>query len=369
MTEPEHAQHPMVSQSLALRVGLGVSVIVLIALTAPFIAWLVPAAWLSNAVQPWLVPLAKKLGGSHAAAVVTLSLLLLIVGPIAALVGSLLMDAVQLGAQLGSSETGRGALAQLVSPDGAPDTTFDLPTLMAVIERHGERAVELAGTLAGIGAEVALGLFVFFSAAYALLVNGPAAWKWTLAHAPLYDDGLERLRLAFHETGRGLFVGIGLTGLLQAGVATIAYVALGVPRALVLGLVTFLASVLPTIGTALVWVPITIGLAITGRTTAAIILALVGIVVVSSIDNILRPMLTRFGQLDLPTFVLLIAMLGGLAILGTSGLFLGPLLARLAVEIIRMAREAGLIGEAASRKSVVVSNTIVVGEPAQDRRL
>jgi predicted PurR-regulated permease PerM len=104
--------------------------------------------------------------------------------------------------------------------------------------------------------------------------------------------------------------------------------------------------VLPTIGTALVWVPICIGLALTGRTTAALILALVGIIVVSSIDNLLRPMLTRFGQLQLPTFVLLIAMLSGLALMGPAGLFLGPLLARMSVEIVRMAREAGLVGDA-----------------------
>ncbi len=58
---------------------------------------------------------------------------------------------------------------------------------------------------------------------------------------------------------------------MQAGIATIAYLALGVPRPLVLGLVTFFASVLPTVGAALVWVPVpvSIALAMTGRTTSA----------------------------------------------------------------------------------------------------
>ena len=354
----------MVSASLALRVGLGVAVVALVALATPFIAWLVPAAWLTTAVHPWMTALSRKLGprklgGPRAAAIVTLSLLLLILGPIMALAGSLLMDAIQLGGQLGSSPSGRDALARLVSPDGGEAMSFDITAMMSVIERHGARALELAGMLAGIGAEVALGLFVFFSAAYALLVNGGSAWRWTLEHAPLDNKKLERLRLAFHETGRGLFIGIGLTGLLQAGIATTAYLALGVPRALVLGLVTLLASVLPTIGTALIWVPISIALAITGRPTAAIILALIGVVVVSSIDNILRPLLTRFGQLDLPTFVLLIAMLGGLALFGASGLFLGPLLARLAVEIVRMAREEGLVGDTTATVTTTVTTTVV----------
>ena len=347
MADPDPSPQPMISAPLALRVGLAAALLVLVALTAPFIAWLVPAAWLAYAVQPWLPPLAKKLGGPRAAAILTLTLLVLILGPMVALLGSLTFDAIDLGAQLGSSPTGRDALSRLVSGDGQ-STEFDVGALLAIVERHGARALELAGTLAGIGAEIALGLFVFFSAAYVLLVDGPAAWKWTVAHAPLDEAGLDRLARAFHETGRGLFVGIGLTGLLQATIATIAYFALGVPRALVLGLVTFFASVLPTIGTALVWVPVCIGLAITGRTTAALILAVVGVIVVSSIDNLLRPMLTRFGRLELPTFVLLISMLSGLAFLGASGLFLGPLMARLSVEIVRMAREAGLVGETQS---------------------
>lgn len=350
MAERPSAQ-PMISAQLALRVGFAAALVVLVTLTAPFVAWLVPAAWLANAVQPWLHPLAKRLGGPHAAAVLTLLLLVLILGPLAVLVGSLSLDAIQLGTQLGSSPSGRDALAELVSPEGSESAGMDLAALFDLVERHGARALALAGTVAGVGAEVALGIFVFFSASYVLLVDGPAAWKWTCAHAPLDEPGLERLRLAFHETGRGLFVGIGLTGLVQAAIATIAYFALGVPRALVLGLVTFFASVLPTIGTALVWVPVSIGLAITGRPTAAIILAVVGIVVVSSIDNVLRPALTRFGRLELPTFVLLIAMLGGLAVLGTSGLFLGPLLARLSVEVVRMAREAGLVGESGNTPS------------------
>lgn len=333
----------------ALRVALPIALAALVALALPFLGPLVLAAWLAAAMRPALASLAKRLGGrSRAAAFLTLSFLVAVLGPALALVGSLSMDALQLGRRLAGSRSGREALAQLVSSDDTSGAmTFDLAAAASMIERHGTRALDLAGALAGIGTELALGLLVFFGAAYALLVDGPAAWTWTLRHAPIDPRGLERLRAAFHETGRGLFVGIGLTGVVQAAMATIAYVALGIPRAFVLGLVTLLASVVPTVGTALVWLPISIALAIAGRTTAALTLAMVGVLVVSSIDNVLRPVLTRWGHLELHTFVLLIAMLGGLALLGTSGIFLGPLIARLAVEIVRMARDAGLVGRAA----------------------
>jgi predicted PurR-regulated permease PerM len=341
----------------ALRVGLVIALVVLVLLVLPFLSWLVLAAWLAAAMRPWLAVLARRLGGrSRAAALLTLAFFVALVGPVVALVGSLSIDAAQLGQQLASSASGREALARLVVSDDASANTFDPTAFFTMLEHHGARAIELASAVAGIGAEVTVGLFIFFSASYFLLVEGPAAWRWTILHAPVEPQGLERLRKAFHETGRGLFFGIGVTSLMQAGVATVAYLALGVPRALVLGVVTLFASVLPTIGTALVWVPVSIALAMTGRATAALVLAAVGVLVVSSIDNVLRPILTRRGDLELHPFVVLIAMLGGLALMGAAGLFLGPLLARMAVEIVRMAREAGLVGGAAARDASALAS-------------
>lgn len=345
---PEEHVQPM-RPDRALQLGLWVALASLALLALPFTAPLVLAAWLAAALRPWLARLSKRLGGRHrAAAVLTLLFFLALMTPLTFIGISLGVEAVQLAGRLASSESGRDALADLVSSDETTGLSFDPSAVAAMVERYGARAFELAGSVAGTVAELTLDVFVFLTAAYVLLVDGPGAWAWTRAHAPVDSAGLERLRLAFHETGRGLFVGIGLTGLAQAGVATVAYLALGIPRALVLGLVTLFASILPTVGTALVWVPVCIGLLVTGRTTAALILGVVGAVVVSGIDNVLRPLLSRYGHLSLPSLVLLIAMLGGLSLLGTSGLFLGPLIARLAVEVVKMARDRGIVGERTS---------------------
>lgn len=335
----------------ALQLALWVALGALFVLVLPFSAPLVLAAWLAAALRPWSSRLAEVLGGKRrAAGIVTVLALVVIVAPLGAIVASLALDATQLGRRLAASSSGRDALAQLVSSDeDAAPGSLDWPAMLAMAERYGSRALDLAGSIADIGGALAIGVFVFFSAAYFFLVEGPAGWAWVRQHAPVDGRHLERLRGAFMETGRGLFVGIGLTGLVQAGIATIAYIALGVPRALVLGAATLLASILPTIGTALVWLPITVALAVTGRTTAALVLAVVGVVVVGGIDNVLRPLFTRSGRLALHPFVLLMAMLGGLALFGASGLFLGPLIARLAVEIVRMAEERGLVGTSEPR--------------------
>ena len=182
---------------------------------------------------------------------------------------------------------------------------------MTLVREHGAEAARILGGLAGAASEALVGLFIFFYAVYVFLIDGPTYYRWLEEHAPIEATPTRRLVGAFHETGRGLFIGVALTGLAQGVVATIAYLALGVPRALVLGLLTCLTSIIPSVGTALVWVPVAIGLALAGKVVPAIIMGVVGVVVIASVDNILRPMFARFGKLELSTFVLLTSISEG----------------------------------------------------------
>jgi predicted PurR-regulated permease PerM len=122
-------------------------------------------------------------------------------------------------------------------------------------------------------------------------------------------------------------------------VATAIYASLGVPNSILLGLLTGALSFFPGLGTALVWIPIAVILAVTGHVVRAVILAVLGMGVISTIDNVLRPFLARAGQLKLPVAVVFVSMLGGLLLVGGWGLLLGPLLVRLAVEAFAIARE------------------------------
>jgi len=93
-------------------------------------------------------------------------------------------------------------------------------------------------------------------------------------------------------------------------------------------LITFCFSVIPAVGTAIVWVPVTIGLALTGRDGAAIILAICGIALIGTIDNFVRPFLTRRGRLQLPTYIVLVSMFAGVMVIGAWGLLVAPLAVR-----------------------------------------
>jgi predicted PurR-regulated permease PerM len=298
-------------------------------LLAPMIPAVMMALWLGAFARTAHRPLTRALGGRiRLAAALTLIAVSVVVVPFVLLITSLAIDAVDLVDHLLASERGKEVLERLVAPEdpAAPGTSSVLDLLL----RHKERSWALLQEVAVTATRIVIALFVILAGTYAFLVEGERWYRWVEAHAPISPALLDRLRDAFFETGRGLFIGIGGAGLIQSAIATIAYLALGVPRPLELGLLTFCFSIIPAIGTALVWIPIAGGLALAGRHEAAFILVAVGVLVIGTVDNLVRPLLARWGRLQLPTYVVLISMFAGVLAIGAWGLLVAPLAVRLA---------------------------------------
>lgn len=215
--------------------------------------------------------------------------------------------------------------------------------LLGFAQQYGAGVWQVARTILGAALALLVGVIIFLFGVYEFLVEGPRIARWMHDHSPIPTRHLSRLTSAFRETGRGLFIGVGLTALAQGLGAMIGYFALGIPQAAVLGLLTCVAALLPPFGSGLVWAPVTAGLVLTGRPGAAMVMAAIG-VIVSTADNFLRPVLARFGNLEMSTFLLLLATLGGIAVFGAWGLVLGPLVVRLAIEGMRMLKEERWIG-------------------------
>lgn len=291
------------------------------------------AVWSAIVAQPlhaWLVRRVNRRSG--AAAALTVLLVLAVLAPIVILGLSLLSSAIQLLESLRGSAGARGALDALLAAEPALSRgDLGVQQVVEVVRRHGGSAANAARTIFGATASAAIGLLVFVFGFYACLVDGRRAHAWFLEHSPLSRAHTMRLVAAFVETGRGLLLGVGLTALFQGTLATIGYVLIGVPQALVLGLVTVFAALVPSVGTGLVWVPVAIALFVADRMSAGIAMLVVGSVI-SIADNFVRPVLSRYAHLNLPTFVLFAAMLGGIAMFGPWGLLAGPLFVRLAVE-------------------------------------
>ena len=314
----------------------------------PFLPWMVLALWLGLYGRRVHEPLTRRLGGrAGLSAWITVSLLLVLVIPIAIVVTTIVFDAIALVEWLIQSEEAKAVLIKLVQKsnrpadiDSAREAIGTASGIVDVLMAQGDRAWSIFKSVAGMATRFVVGMLVMVTGIYGILVEGRGWYEWLEKHTPLAPAHFRRFGEAFMETGRGLWWGIGGAGLMQSIVATIAFIALGVPSAVALGALTLMFSVIPAIGTAIVWVPVAAGLALTGRPVAALSLAIVGVAVIATIDNLARPWLAHRGKLQLPTWVVLVSMFGGVELVGGWGLLLGPLIVRLAKEALVISREA-----------------------------
>jgi predicted PurR-regulated permease PerM len=318
----------------------------LVALTAAtlYVCWplwpaLVLAAWTAHLAKPLLMRLERSLRGRRrAAAALSLLLSIGLALPLTSLLLGVVSGARELAHLVDQQPSAKRALESIATGPESPTGQLprDLPSAIDLLERYGTQALGLLRSVAGAAANGAIGVGVYFGAAYVFLVNGQELWGWAKRHSPLPPAQLERFASAFHETGRGLLVGVGLTSATQGVVATLAYLVLDVPRWWVLGPITGLASLLPVVGSALVWGPIATGLFLSGHALRGALLVAVGIGLISVADNLLQPLYARAGSLRMPTSLLFIAIFGGLFAFGTWGALLGPLIVRLWLEALAL---------------------------------
>ena len=327
-------------ESAERSVMAGLVVVVTVAsflLLWPLLPWILFAIWAGTLARPLHTWLGNHLGQRPrlAAAVATLGLVLL-VAPVIVLLASLTDDAVALVRRAVATDRVQNLLHALGSRNGSDAGSTDIAGL---ILSQGGRAWSLAQQIAGTAARVLIGLVIAIGGLYSVLVDGSRWYAWLEAHALVSTTTFRRLAGALVETGRGLFFGILGAGFAQAVVATGLYVALGVPQPYALGLLTLACSIIPAVGTSIVWLPVSIALAVSGHDVAAIVLLACGFLVIGTIDNFVRPYLIRRGHLQLPTFIVALAMFGGVATLGPRGVILGPLILRLAKEVLSIVRE------------------------------
>jgi predicted PurR-regulated permease PerM len=322
---------------------------------AAYVCWplwpsLVLAAWTADLTRPLLVRLECRLKGRRrAAAVLSLLLFLVLVLPLVGVLLGVLSGAQELAQLVRQQASAKSALESIATSTApAPQLPNDFTTLLDLVRRYGEQGASVLQNVAGVAASGLIAFFIYFAGAHVFLLHGSEVWGWVKRHVPLQPSHLERFGVAFRETGHGLLVGVGLTSATQGLVATLAYLVLGVPRWWVLGPITGLASMIPVVGSALVWGPITLGLFLTHHPIKGFVLAFLGLAVISTVDNVLRPIYARLGSLRMPTFLLFVSLFGGIVAFGAWGAILGPLVIRLWIEALALQGEAG---DAASKQS------------------
>tara|TARA_Y100000310_G_C20657764_1_gene802922 strand:+ start:394 stop:1440 length:1047 start_codon:yes stop_codon:yes gene_type:complete len=180
-------------------------------------------------------------------------------------------------------------------------------------------------------------MFIFFFS----LRDGKRGIEYLKSLSPLNKETQQRFFKQFKDITHSVLVGQVVIGIAQGLLAGLGYWIFGVPNALILTALTMLVGIIPLIGPWLVWLPVDIYLFATGRSGAGLGLLIYGLVIVSWIDTIIRPLVvSRKAQIN--SAIVIIGMIGGLFVFGILGLIIGPLVLAYVLLIIELYRKKTL---------------------------
>jgi predicted PurR-regulated permease PerM len=319
----------------------------------PFLAPVAWALFIGFLLQPTHQWLARRLGERPqlSAALLTLAVFLIVIGPLAALgtafvaqVAELVRYVQDFAAEHKGEEFSALAEVPVVGPAiqwVQEKTGFSLAQLQAWALQAARAVLGALGALGKMAFVGALGtvigfvlmtVFLFFA-----IRDGRQFFADLRALVPMSEA--ERTRLFDHLGAvlRAMVYGTGITALVQGALVAIAFAIVGLPSAVVFGVLAALFALIPLMGTPVVWVPAAIMLAVNGRHGAAVFMLVWG-VFVTTLDNFLRPMLVA-GRAQIGLLTVFMGVLGGVSAFGPIGIFLGPLVLALVIALFRFVLE------------------------------
>ncbi len=322
---------------------LGTAVAVVL---APFVVSMLWAGILAFASWPLYVRLLRVTGGRAGLTALLMTLLMaaVVVVPTLWLLLLLRADASVLADHLaGEMAAGRLRPPDFVAslPLGGPELAAWFQAMLAEPLRWKTELKALIGKLdteawalvGGVGKNLVKLGFSLFTLFFVYLNGLSLLAQARKVLTRLLGDRAEVYVAAVGNTTRAVVYGIVLTALVQGLVAGLGYWVAGLPAPATLAAVTVLIALVP-FGTPLVWGSAGLWLLFTGQTAEGIGLLLWGVLVVSWVDNIVRPMLLSRAS-HVPFILALFGVLGGLAAFGMVGLFLGPVILAVALAVWR----------------------------------
>jgi predicted PurR-regulated permease PerM len=320
--------------------------------------FLVPILWsmlLALLLFPAQQALARRLGGRHALTALCLTLLTAVV-----LIAPLPLLALAFASQA-KDLFGRGQRMVADSGISGAGDLLDIPIVSRAIrwassvapvdaeQLHGWLmsglqtllqglvAVSGAFVVGALNALVALAIMLFLL--FFFLRDGEQMLATAVRLIPMRPARRGELVDHVAAVTRAVVFGSLLTALVQGVLVGIGFALVGLPSPVVFGAIAAVASLIPFVGTALVWVPAVGVLFLQGRWVAALVLAVWSVAVVSSADNVVRPLFIS-GRAQISTLPVFLGLLGGVTAFGPIGLVVGPVVVALTLTLLRFAEEA-----------------------------
>ena len=331
-------------------VNRAVLVLVLVAISAGFLYILQPflqsifvAALFAALFTPLYRGILGRVGGRQAlASLLTLLVVLFFVFvPFVLIFGAVAAQAVEV------AESVRPWVQTQLAQPGTLSSVLERLPFWSYIEPYREQALTRFGAfvtgLSGVALDVVQsatlgtlsallsGLIVLYTMFF-FLMDGDRLLYYVLYYLPLDDEDETKLLARFMSVTRATLKGTAVIGILQGGLAGLALYFGGVPSALFWAVVMMFLSVVPGIGTALIWLPAVAWLMFSGEIVAGLVVLAFNAVVVGTIDNLLRPRLVG-NDTQLHDLLIFFSTLGGLLVFGFMGFVIGPIIAALFVTV------------------------------------
>lgn len=307
------------------------------------ILWAVTLAILFNPLQKGLE---AALRGRHnlTAALSVLACICIVVIPGSAILASLAQEAASLYNRVSTREFDLDKLfAQLhgILPPFAERAlaALNLGDLAEIRSRLTSFLMQASQTVAtqaySIGqntAQFVISLGVMLYLLFFLFRDGTSLIVMIRKASPLSDRQTDHILGKFSSVVKATVKGNIIIATIQGTIGGVTFWMLGIGAALLWGVLMAFLSLLPAIGAGLVWVPVAGYLLLSGQYLKGAILLAVGVLVISLVDNLLRPPLVGKGT-RLPDYVVLISTVGGLSLIGMNGFVIGPLIAALFIAV------------------------------------
>jgi predicted PurR-regulated permease PerM len=337
---------------IALGILLVLSFLVVVRLAAPLWVGIVFGLLMAFTMQPLHLRLQSRLRGRHKLAALLTALgtvgvsLVFVAGVTYGLTRELSDAVIALqyrfaGAPLSEIIGERGH--RLIERFGLSEAEL-VQRIQAELGRAVGYVTQAAGLVLETTTTAVLALLIGCITMYYALVDWARISTRLERVMPLDPRHTRALVLEFREVGRSALLGLLATAAVQAVLAAIAYTIFGLPRAITWGLLTGLASFIPVVATATVWVPVSIYFFLEGSIVSGILLAAWGLFLITGFgEYVLRPRLVG-GQGKGQPLLMLVAALGGIQVFGLPGIVVGPVLMSLFLAILRIyEREVDLV--------------------------
>jgi predicted PurR-regulated permease PerM len=314
--------------------------IVFVATVKGFLAAMFMAAVLAGLVYPVYRWILVRFHGRETLASMTTLLIVIVVGvfPLIAFLGVVVGQAADITKTVApwvEKQLQAPAVKDHSLPDWFPFAKELEPYNSEITEKVAILASKAGGFIVGslskatqVTAMFLLNLFVMLYAMFFFFIRGPDIVKTITGYLPLSRADKENLLEVGLSVSKATIKGTLVIGIVQGTLGGLGLAVAGIPGFAFWGTIMIVLSIIPGIGTALVWIPAVIYLAINGDTGAAIGLTVWSAAIVGTVDNVMRPRLVG-KDTKMPDLLILISTLGGLGLFGALGLVVGPVIAAL----------------------------------------